>query len=81
MAKTPLVRLYRPSERRPQCAHWVPLAMASDGLTLCGMSTRGMHGRAPEEHALASSMRLCTACVAVAHGAPPLQGHSAMIGG
>jgi hypothetical protein len=81
MTQAPLVRLYRPSKRRPPCAHWAPLTTASDELTLCGRSTHGMHGRDPREHAVAASLRICTACLAVAHGAPPLHGHPPMVGG
>lgn len=62
MAETAVVRVYRPSERRTQACHYTPAAIVG-GLTMCGKTTRGMAGRAPEEHALAMSMRVCVDCL------------------
>lgn len=62
MARTLVVRLYRPGRRRAQRAHLTLGAIRDGGLTFCGQSTRGMRGWSLAEHTLAKAMTVCTAC-------------------
>jgi hypothetical protein len=58
----------------------MPAAFLS-GFTLCGQSSQGMSGRSEQDQQEARRLKPCISCQQVAHGAPPLHGHPAMIGG